>query len=552
LISPAVLATAARYRQAFEAARPFKHVCIDGFFLPDAAAALLRDFPPFDREFARNEFGEYGGKAVINDIAAISPFYARLYDYLMSPAFLSAMSALTGIADLHGDPRLYGGGTHENIDGQELDVHVDFNYRIEGGFHRRANLLLYLNEQWEPAWGGAIELHADPRRPERDALKAFNVIFNRAVIFETNEHSWHGFRKIELPADRRHLSRKCLSIYLYTPTRPAREIAGRHGTFYIQWPFPPKFTAGHLLSEGDVAELRTGYARRDRQLEMYRRLEDRLVGEIEQLRRSIGQPREVFDTAGDSCALTVDFAASGNSLRYLGEGWAEPEELHTWAVGSRSGLELPRPAVRGSYVLACEVSPHCWPGMPDQRLAMAVNGCEVGRFRLRDGAALECLVPWPVLAESQKLSMVFLHPDAARPSAVSGSGDERELAFAFIRLTLFRLFEPGEYTWRGFRCLELPADPSHPPRRPPAIYLYAADRPAAEGAAARDAYFVAWPFPDKFTSGRVLCEADVAELRAGYVRRDGQIALYQHLEERLGRELEQVELCIRNVDGRGR
>jgi hypothetical protein len=108
------------------------------------------------------------------------------------------------------------------------------------------------------------------------------------VIFETNEYSWHGFRRIHLPENRLHLSRKCLSIYLYTADRPAYEIAGPHGTFYVQWPFPDKFLAGHTLSAGDVAELRGAYAQRDRQIEMYQHMEERLGREMEQLRQYLG------------------------------------------------------------------------------------------------------------------------------------------------------------------------------------------------------------------------------------------------------------------------
>ena len=289
MISKAVIAKAATYRDAFQTAQPFKHVCIDHFFTGGAAEAALREFPPFDREFAVNEYGEYGGKAVVSNIREISAFYAKLYDYLMSPEFLSAMSAITGIDNLHGDPTLYGGGSHENLNGQALDVHIDFNFQIAGGFHRRANLLLYLNKEWDPNWGGAIELHSNPRRPGADEVQQFNVIFNRAVIFETNEYSWHGFRQIRLPEDRLHLSRKCLSIYLYTPDRPAEEIAGPHGTFYVQWPLSGKFAKGHVLSAGDVEELRGGYAQRDRQIEMYQNMEERLGRELQQIRRYLDE-----------------------------------------------------------------------------------------------------------------------------------------------------------------------------------------------------------------------------------------------------------------------
>src|SRR5579862_2579967 len=82
MISKAVIAKAAAYREAFQAAQPFKHVCIDKFFTRESADASLRDFPPFERKFAVNEYGEYGGKAVVSNISEISPFYARLYDYL--------------------------------------------------------------------------------------------------------------------------------------------------------------------------------------------------------------------------------------------------------------------------------------------------------------------------------------------------------------------------------------------------------------------------------------------------------------------------------------
>ncbi len=110
MISQPVMAQAAAYRQAFQAAQPFKHVCIDDFLVNAAAEASLRDFPPFDRQFAINEYGEVGGKAVVSNIQEISPFYARLYEYLNSPEFMAAMSAVTGIEDLRGDPTLYGGG----------------------------------------------------------------------------------------------------------------------------------------------------------------------------------------------------------------------------------------------------------------------------------------------------------------------------------------------------------------------------------------------------------------------------------------------------------
>lgn len=48
---------------------------------------------------------------------------------------------------------MYGGGTHENLDGIDLDPHVDFNYDDRTGLHRRLDILVYLNREWGEAWG---------------------------------------------------------------------------------------------------------------------------------------------------------------------------------------------------------------------------------------------------------------------------------------------------------------------------------------------------------------------------------------------------------------
>jgi len=272
-VARSLLAGAANYQARFQAAKPFRYIVIDGFFTDAVAEALLRDFPAFDAERARNEFGDIGGKAVHEDIAAISDSYAHLYHVLGSEPFLSLISRLTGIAGLLHDPRMYGGGTHDNRHGQELDPHIDFNYDPPTKLHRRLNLLVYLNKEWRPEWGGQIELHSNPRRPAENQVISLEPAFNRAVIFETNEISWHGFPRIDLPPDKHHLSRKSLSVYLYSKDRPAHEKGPEHGTFYVQRWLPPHIRAGHILTEADVLALEDLLSRRDSWIEHYQREE---------------------------------------------------------------------------------------------------------------------------------------------------------------------------------------------------------------------------------------------------------------------------------------
>ena len=110
---------------------------------PDFCQRLLKEFPGFDQKLALNEFGEVGRKAVQEKLPQIGPAYRRLDDLLRSSEFLAFLSASRAYPELLYDPAYVGGGTHENLEGQDLDVHVDFNMHPKTHTHRRLNLILF-------------------------------------------------------------------------------------------------------------------------------------------------------------------------------------------------------------------------------------------------------------------------------------------------------------------------------------------------------------------------------------------------------------------------
>ena len=262
MLNPAVSARADELAAQFQRRDPFRHVVIDSFFDAATCARLIAEFPPFECGNARNEAGELGGKSTVEKIRGIGVTYASLDDVIQTPEFLGLISRITGIPELLYDPWYFGGGTHENRHGQDLDAHVDFNRHPIERWHRRLNLIVYLNPEWDEAWGGTLELHSDPRRAD-DRILRIVPSYNRAVIFETTEWSWHGFRRIALPEGKQNLSRKSIALYFYTKDRPTGELAGTHSTIYVDLPLPERFRAGFTLSEADVQELRVLLARRD-------------------------------------------------------------------------------------------------------------------------------------------------------------------------------------------------------------------------------------------------------------------------------------------------
>lgn len=338
MISKDVLSDAKSYAPRFQGAKPFKYLRIENFFDAEAAERLLAEFPSFDPAKALNEFGLIGKKAVHTALKDISPFYATVYDYLLSGDFLNAMSAITGIPDLLPDPRMYGGGTHENAHGQEMDPHVDFNYDQDHGYHRRLNLILYLNKDWDETWGGAIELHSNPRKPDTNEVTAFNCTFNRAVIFETNEYSWHGFRRVRLPEEIRDRSRKSLSIYLYTKTRPADEIAPSHGTFYVPRPLPFEATPDKPLSPDEIIELNAAIRHRDNWIEGYQKLELRLGAQLAEQANHIKQL-----LSETKPVVTGPARPHGQSSGLYPDGWATREV--SFSIMERAPLQTI--AIRG-------------------------------------------------------------------------------------------------------------------------------------------------------------------------------------------------------------
>ncbi len=409
-LSPRVIEAADASRSEFESAQPFRHICIEDFFDPGFAERLLAEFPTFETRLAVNEGGATGGKAVNTKIREISPAYQELYDFISSRPFLDFMSRLSGIPDLLLEAKMYGGGTHENRHGQELDPHIDFNYAQDDGLHRRLNLIVYLNKDWNADWGGAIEIHSNPRLPEENRIRAFDPLFNRAVMFETNEISWHGFPKIDLPEAERHRSRKSISIYLYTKDRPEGEIAPEHGTFYVQRPLPAHLKAGHTLTEADVFELKSLFTRRDRWIELYQKMElDK--------NRTIAQHGSYIALLKSNLRLPVTgyVLQEGEASGAFQDGWMAPV-----AKTSIRPLEPVKSISLRSY-------------RPDEAgggvVTLLVDGAVIKESRVKAGL-MEVQAPLNRRRDQAFSLEIRFQPD----QAWAAPGDDRELALKLIEI----------------------------------------------------------------------------------------------------------------------
>ncbi|MDP2141279.1 MAG: 2OG-Fe(II) oxygenase [Gammaproteobacteria bacterium] len=192
--------------QAFET--PFPHVVIEDFLSQEVVRQINQDWP--------TNWTKKSGKTSVKWHTQRIPDSARS---VIESIDVALVEKATGISGLFADSDLYGAGLHCIPRGGYLKTHIDYNVHPKG-WHRRVNLLIYLNERWEDSWGGHLQLGLE--NP-----KLIAPIGGRCVIFETNDQSWHGHpAPLDCPAD---VQRRSLALYYYTPEPPQ---AKAHTTIY--------------------------------------------------------------------------------------------------------------------------------------------------------------------------------------------------------------------------------------------------------------------------------------------------------------------------------
>jgi Rps23 Pro-64 3,4-dihydroxylase Tpa1-like proline 4-hydroxylase len=215
----------------YRTAEPFPHVVIDDFMEKGALRVVLEESSRIAPEHWKSRSRDTEIKSSLEDESSFGAFSWKLFQTLNSGHFLTFLERLTGIDGLIADPHLRGGGLHEIRRGGKLDVHADFNFHKRLKLYRRLNLLLYLNRGWAEEWGGHLELW--DRGLTRCARRILPV-FNRAVIFDTSNYSFHGHpTPLSCPDDR---SRKSVALYYYSVECPSEDDKTPHTTVFRQVP----------------------------------------------------------------------------------------------------------------------------------------------------------------------------------------------------------------------------------------------------------------------------------------------------------------------------
>ncbi len=200
--------------EQYLAAKPWPHLVLENVFpddLLDAAAAECAGLDPSklvvsheDRQVKEETPDGFG------------PACTRLLELLDGDVFRQFLTDVTGVPHLLADPTHKLAGVHRTPVGGFTKIHRDFRLHPVNGLYHRVNVLVYLNRDWLPEYGGDLEMWP----ADMSAMgKTVRPTFNTMVLWETHDLTLHGLPDpVNCPADRRRLS---VAAYYYTAEPPA-------------------------------------------------------------------------------------------------------------------------------------------------------------------------------------------------------------------------------------------------------------------------------------------------------------------------------------------
>lgn len=194
---------------------PFPHIVVKDAWDVQLLLSCKREISHFSSWDGEKDFYGSKKKRFCGNIEVLPSAVVRLIHEAGSPSFLRWLEKLTGEPSLLPDPYLEGAGIHQIVTGGFLKVHADFNWNRQLNLYRRLNVLIYLNDNWNPAWGGHLELW---KTDMSQCAKAIAPELNTMVVFTTDDKSFHGHpHPLGCPEN---VTRDSIALYYYSSLQP--------------------------------------------------------------------------------------------------------------------------------------------------------------------------------------------------------------------------------------------------------------------------------------------------------------------------------------------
>jgi hypothetical protein len=218
----------------FKGRYPFDHCVIDDFFNLDIAEKLEQEFLDYEDERWFCYKNDIEDKKTLNNWALFPSLTYQVFKYLIADEFINILKQKLNYK-LFKDPGLHGGGWHIHSTGGNLNPHLDYSIHPKLLLQRKLNIIIYLSSSLKDEDGGHLGLwmHDKKNMIPGDLVKEIQPKFNRAIVFDTTQNSWHGISR-PLVQDS-GVYRKSFAVYYLTnppegvDTRQRALFAAREG-----------------------------------------------------------------------------------------------------------------------------------------------------------------------------------------------------------------------------------------------------------------------------------------------------------------------------------
>lgn len=203
----------------------FKYWVIDNLLPEDMAISIARAFPDEEKLRQRDSLREY--KRVGVDFDSYDKLMEQITYVFHDAQIVSCIEDLTGFQQMIPDRELYAGGLSSMVNNSFLNPHLDNSHDDSKTQYRVLNLLYYVSEDWKTENGGNLVLF--PYGIDKESVTVTSL-FNRLVIMETHDKSYHGVSKVKSGVPRR-----CVSNY-YFSKNPTVSYDYNHVTSFYSFP----------------------------------------------------------------------------------------------------------------------------------------------------------------------------------------------------------------------------------------------------------------------------------------------------------------------------
>ncbi|HSW93852.1 MAG TPA: 2OG-Fe(II) oxygenase [Gammaproteobacteria bacterium] len=186
-----------------------RHFILDNLLPLEIAEKIHAAFPKKNEMRLLKIGGEL--KLKYSHIKNTSDLLQDFHHAISHPTVISMMESITEIPDQMPDTSRIAGGASMMLKGGYINPHIDHSHDIDKKFYRVLNTLYYVTPGWALENGGNYELW-DTAIENRMIIPS---LFNRLLVMETNQTSWHAVNPVLCDGERR-----CIFNYYFSKQSP--------------------------------------------------------------------------------------------------------------------------------------------------------------------------------------------------------------------------------------------------------------------------------------------------------------------------------------------